>query len=76
MASKVSGEGDGQDTARFEIIQISPGKIKYMNPKFSKIQAKVWFKVFCSEKFIRQFFVTVFVNINVLNNEYNELFLS
>jgi hypothetical protein len=41
--SKDQGEGDaGGDLAnRFECITIAPGKMKYMNPNFSKISAKV-----------------------------------
>ena len=41
MAASTAGDGDGDSGQRFESILIAPGKMKYMNPNFHKVQAKV-----------------------------------
>lgn len=41
MAASNAGDGDGDAGQRFESILIAPGKMKYMNPNFHKVQAKV-----------------------------------
>ncbi|KAL8622083.1 hypothetical protein ACOMHN_056568 [Nucella lapillus] len=42
MASSGAGEAEVDVGQRLECIVIAPGKLKYMNPNFSKVQAKMY----------------------------------